>query len=55
MTHDDVMQPTGAIPVSSPGAESVDAIIDGIDFNNVGSVVSDPDELLTDTLQSLLV
>lgn len=54
LTHDDVMQPTGAVPASSPGAEPVEEIIDGLDFDSVGSVASDPDELLTDTLQSLL-
>lgn len=51
---DDIMQPTGKIPVVSPGAESVDDIIDGLDFDSVGAVTGDPDELLTDTLQNLL-
>lgn len=46
--------PAGQAHVPSPSSESVDDLIDGLDLGNVGSMASDPDELLTDTLQSLL-
>lgn len=49
-----LMQPSASVPTASPSAEPLDSIIDGLDLGNVASVASDPDELLTDALQSLL-